>query len=89
MRSGLKIRWKKFRAGSSPAARTKFLAQLTSDDAGPFDPLKPSGKVAGAPDVLHTISFEYGSTSNFSVLGVNSLMIMADRRADVRKASCK
>ena len=44
MHNGLKIRGNKFREGLSPSARTKFLAQLTSDDGGAFDPLKPSGR---------------------------------------------
>ena len=32
---------------------------------GAGDPLKPSGRVVAAADVVHNVSFEYGSTSNF------------------------
>ena len=55
--------------------------------SGAGDPLKPSGRVVGAPNVVHTISFEHGNSSNFSVFAVNSAMIMADRRVDVSYGS--
>jgi hypothetical protein len=44
---------------------------------GAGDPLKPSGRFVGAPDIVHANSFENGGTSILRDWGVNSLMGMA------------
>ena len=65
IRNGLKIRGNKFRAGSSPAARTRFLVRHMADKVASRRSHKPSERVVGVPNIVHIISSVYGRTIIF------------------------
>ena len=77
-RNGLKIRWKKFRAGSSPAARTKYLlVWLLTDEDRERITLIAHGKVSALP------------TNQILVDLCNALQVLCLDRTGVVRIDCE